>query len=100
MWAGSATKRDMSRVTDRLVLQKRGRGIDNARVANSMNTLRHMGSWNLLALTFALGTSLAVAQEGQPMPKTQASKPALAAPVAGPPAAPAAAGGGVAQADE
>jgi invasion protein IalB len=65
-----------------------------------MNTLRHMGSWNLLALTFALGTSLAVAQEGPPMPKIQASKPAPATPVAGPPAAPAAVGAGVAQADE
>ena len=91
---------DMSRVTDRLsFLQKRGRGVDNARVAGSMNTLRRMSSWNLL-LAFALGTSLAVAQEGQSVPETQASKPAPAAPVAGLPAAPAAAGAGVAQADE
>ena len=65
-----------------------------------MNTLRHMGSWNLLALALALGTSLAVAQEGQLVPKTQAPKQAPAAPVAGPSAAPAAAGAGVAQADE
>ena len=65
-----------------------------------MSTLRHMGSWNLLALALALGTSLAVAQEGQPVPKTQAPKQAPAAPVAGPSAAPVAAGAGVAQADE
>jgi invasion protein IalB len=65
-----------------------------------MNTLRHMGSWNLLALALALGTSLAVAQEGQLVPETQAPKQAPAVPVAGPSAAPAAAGAGVAQADE
>ena len=35
-----------------------------------MNTLRHISTWTLLA--FALGTSLAVAQEDQPAPKTKA----------------------------
>jgi invasion protein IalB len=48
-----------------------------------------MGSWHLLALAFALCTSLAVAQEGQQVPKTTPAGPATtpdAAP-AGPPAA-------------
>ena len=35
-----------------------------------MNAFHQMGSWNLLVLAFALGTSLAVAQEGQQVPKT------------------------------
>jgi invasion protein IalB len=47
----------------------------------------------LLLATLALGTSLAMAQQGQPVPKTKAPK---AAPVA----APAAAGAGVGQVDE
>ena len=57
-----------------------------------MNTLRHMGSWNLLALAFAFGTSVAVAQEGQPVPKTMVPKATPAAPAATPaaPGAPAA----------
>ena len=53
-----------------------------------MNTLRHMGSWNLLALAFAFGTSLAVGQEGQPVPKTMVPKATPAAPAATPAAAP------------
>jgi invasion protein IalB len=53
-----------------------------------MNTLRHMGSWNLLALTFALSTSLAVAQQGQSVPKNTVSKAAPAARAAAPAAAP------------
>jgi invasion protein IalB len=94
MCTGSATK--LGHVSCNRPAQfpaERGRGVDNARVAGSMNTLRRMSSWNLL-LAFALGTSLAVAQEGQSVPETQASKPAPA------PAAPAAAGAGVAQAEE
>jgi len=66
-----------------------------------MNTLRHMGSWNLLTLAFALGTSLAVAQEGQPTPTTKAPKAATAAPAAARAAGvPAAGAEAVAQADE
>jgi invasion protein IalB len=48
-------------------------GVDSARVANWMNTLLHMGSWNLLALTLALGTSLAVAQDGAGVPQADES---------------------------
>jgi invasion protein IalB len=61
-----------------------------------MNALRHIGLLSLLAL--ALGTSLAVAQEGQPVPKTKAPK-ATAAPSAAPAGKPAA-DAGAAQADE
>lgn len=64
-----------------------------------MNTLRHMGSWNLLTLAFALGTSLAVAQEGQPTPTTKAPKAATAAPAAARAAGVPAAGAEAAQAD-
>ena len=49
--------------------------------ASILDTLRHIGSTSLLALTFALVTSLAVAQEGQPVPKT---KVPMAAPAATP----------------
>jgi invasion protein IalB len=43
---------------------------------NGVNAFRHMGSWNLLVLAFALCTSLAVAQEGQQVPKTTPAGPA------------------------
>ena len=71
-----------------------------ARVAGSINALRHIGLLSFLALATTLGTTLAVAQEGQPVPKTRAQKQATAAPVAGPPAGPAGAGAGAVQADE
>jgi invasion protein IalB len=48
------------------------------------DTLSHIGSSSLLALAFALGTSLAVAQEGQPVPKTKVPMAAPAAPAATP----------------
>ena len=51
---------------------------------NGVNAFRHMGSWNLLVLAFALCTSLAVAQEGQQVPKTTPAGPVAPA---GPPAA-------------
>ena len=35
-----------------------------------MNAFHQMGSWNLLVLAFSLFTSLAVAKEGQQVPKT------------------------------
>ena len=53
-----------------------------------MNTLRRISSWTLLVL--ALGTSLAMAQEAQPVPKTKAPAAHPSSPVAA----------GVAQADE
>ena len=53
-----------------------------------MNTLRRISSWTLLVL--ALGTSLAMAQEAQPVPKTKAPAANPSSPVAA----------GVAQADE
>ncbi len=43
---------------------------------NGVNAFHQMGSWNLLVLAFALCTSLAVAQEGQQVPKTTPSGPA------------------------
>jgi invasion protein IalB len=52
-----------------------------------MNALGYFGSANLLTLAFALGTSLAIAQEAQPVPKTTA-------PTAGPAATPRAAAAG------
>jgi invasion protein IalB len=56
-----------------------------ARVAGSINALRHLGLLTLLAL--ALGISLGVAQEGQLVPKTTVPKTAPAAVPAGAPAA-------------
>jgi invasion protein IalB len=64
-----------------------------ARFKSRVNAFRHMGSWHLLALAFALCTSLAVAQEGQQVPKTTVQKAAVGAATtpgaapAGPPAA-------------
>jgi invasion protein IalB len=50
---------------------------------NGVNAFHQMGSWNLLVLAFSLCTSLAVAQEGQQVPKTTpaglASTPGAAA---------------------
>jgi invasion protein IalB len=43
---------------------------------NGVNAFHQMGSWNLLVLAFALCTSLAVAQEGQQVPKTTPAGPA------------------------
>ena len=37
---------------------------------NGVNAFHQMGSWNLLVLAFSLFTSLAVAKEGQQVPKT------------------------------
>jgi hypothetical protein len=42
-----------------------------AKFKSRVNAFRHMGSWYLLALAFTLCTSLAVAEEGQQVPKTQ-----------------------------
>ena len=50
-----------------------------------MNAFHQMGSWNLLVLAFALCTSLAVAKEGQQVPKTT---PAATTPGAYPQAPP------------
>jgi invasion protein IalB len=61
------------------------------RLAGSMNALRNIGLLGVLVL--ALGTSLAMAQQVQAIPKTKGPKPA-------PVAAPAAAGAGVGQVDE
>jgi invasion protein IalB len=58
-------------VLRKLSLRRNEGDVDYARVADSMNTLRHISSWTLLVL--ALGTSLAVAQEDQPVPKTKAA---------------------------
>jgi invasion protein IalB len=49
---------------------QKGGGCDYARVADSMNTLHHISSWTLLVVALTLGTTLAVAEEGQPAPKT------------------------------
>jgi invasion protein IalB len=65
-----------------------------------MNTLRQIGWSNLLALVFAFGTSLAVAQEGQTVPKTTVAKAAPAAPAASAAAAPAGAPAAGAEADQ
>jgi invasion protein IalB len=65
-----------------------------------MNTLRQIGWSNLLALVFAFGTSLAVAQEGQTVPKTTVAKAAPAAPDASAAAAPAGAPAAGAEADQ
>jgi invasion protein IalB len=61
------------------------------RLAGSINAFRNIGLLGVLVL--ALGTSLAMAQQGQAIPKTKGPKPA-------PVAAPAAAGAGVGQVDE
>jgi invasion protein IalB len=53
-------------------------------VAHSMNTLRHISSWTLLAVALTLATTLAVAEEGQPAPKTTVPKVAPAAGAAAP----------------
>ena len=44
---------------------------------NGVNAFHQMGSWNLLALAFALCTSLAVAQQDQQVPKTTPAGPAI-----------------------
>ena len=46
------------------------------RFKSRVNAFHQMGSWNLLVLAFALCTSLAVAQEGQQVPKTTPAGPA------------------------
>ena len=51
---------------------------------DSMNMLRHISSWTLLAVALTLGTTLAVAEEGQPAPKTMLPKVAPAAGAAAP----------------
>src|SRR5262249_23409541 len=56
--------------------------VDDVRVAGSMKVLRYLGSANVLALAFALGTSLAIAQQAQPVPKT--TVPTSGAPAATP----------------
>src|SRR5262245_6393879 len=52
---------------------------------NGVNAFHHLGSWNLLVLAFALCTSLAVAQEGQQVPKTTLAAATPGAASAGPP---------------
>ena len=47
------------------------------RFKSRVNAFHQMGSWHLLALAFALCTSLAVAQEGQQVPKTMPAGPAI-----------------------
>ncbi len=59
-------------VLRKLGLRKNEGDVDYARVADAMNMLRHISTWTLLV--FALGTSLAVAQEDQPAPKTKAAR--------------------------
>ena len=45
-----------------------------------MNAFHQIGSWNLLVLAFSLCTSLAVAQEGQQVPKTTPAGPSATTP--------------------
>ena len=54
---------------------------------NGVNAFHQMGSWNLLVLAFSLLTSLAVAKEGQQVPKTTPAATTPGALPAGPPAA-------------
>jgi invasion protein IalB len=56
-------------------------------VENGVNAFHQMGSWNLLVLAFSLLTSLAVAKEGQQVPKTTPAATTPGALPAGPPAA-------------
>ena len=60
---------------------------------NGVNAFHQMGSWNVLVLAFSLFTSLAVAKEGQQVPKTMPAATTPGAAPAGPPTA----GVGVAQ---
>ena len=60
-----------------------------------MSAFHQMGSWNLLVLALALCTSLAVAKEGQQVPKTTLAGSATTPGAA--PAGPPAAGVGIAQ---
>ena len=54
---------------------------------NGVNAFHQMGSWNVLVLAFSLFTSLAVAKEGQQVPKTTPAATTPGALPAGPPAA-------------
>src|SRR5262249_35609111 len=53
--------------------------VDDVRVAGSMNVLRYLGSANVLALAFALGTSLAIAQPTVPPAGGPAATPGAGA---------------------